>query len=215
MKLRDYLGYMRTASASSDSEPPLVVYDSSFLDSPGLSNTDYRPGSMGDEGGDTFYHHSRYPWSGPGALTDAMNAISDRDTARWPHFFVGPRNAGGGFQTRCSLFTSVTDGQQLFMAYPPSQPGFGSAISREHPLEWLRNVNQQSPEILQGFAGLPRYANPLVRAVLHVACRLRVLLPTERKTRRRQLPVYEWEGAWPSRFCLQFSCLLWSDLTCA
>eukprot|EP00750_Incisomonas_marina_P015046 INCI18063.1.p1 GENE.INCI18063.1~~INCI18063.1.p1 ORF type:complete len:882 (+),score=184.94 INCI18063.1:304-2646(+) len=161
MKLRDYLGYMRTASASSDSEPPLVVYDSSFLDSPGLSNTDYRPGSMGDEGGDTFYHHSRYPWSGPGALTDAMNAISDRDTARWPHFFVGPRNAGGGFQTRCSLFTSVTDGQQLFMAYPPSQPGFGSAISREHPLEWLRNVNQQSPEILQGFAGLPRYANPL------------------------------------------------------
>jgi hypothetical protein len=46
-----------------------------------------------------------------------MNALSPtEDTARWSHFFVGPRDAGGGFQTHCALFTTVTDGKQMWLA---------------------------------------------------------------------------------------------------
>lgn len=52
---------------------------------------------------------------GDGALTDAMNTLSNENTSRWSHFFIGPKNAGGGFNSHCSMFTTVTDGKMLWM----------------------------------------------------------------------------------------------------
>jgi len=160
MQLRDFMGYLKTVNSQSE-EIPLVVSDTTFLDSNLMSNLDYVPGSAGTGGGDKFYHHTRYPWAGAGPLADALNSISTEDTPRWSHFFVGPASGGASFQTRCSLFTTVTDGSQLLLAFPPAQPAFGSAYSSEHPLEWMREVNANSPEVLQG--GGPQLSSPLVR----------------------------------------------------
>jgi hypothetical protein len=149
MRLRDFIGYMNTLRDASY-DIPMIVYDTNLFDSNLLSNADYQPGSHGTEGGDKFFHHSRYHWMGDGALTDAMNTLSNENTSRWSHFFIGPKNAGGGFNSHCSMFTTVTDGKMLWMGFPPSQPAFGSAYSSEHPLEWMATVNQESPEVLQG-----------------------------------------------------------------
>ncbi len=52
MKLKDFMGYMRTLNPKSE-ELPLHVFDTNFLDSPVMAKMDYRPGAHGTgKGGD-------------------------------------------------------------------------------------------------------------------------------------------------------------------